>query len=189
VLWLLAVFVTRGAAPSFASHGGSAGEDLALQNVQARLRMVVAYAAAQLLPWARARAGGPPRGGFLLVLGAANVDEALRGYMTKYDCSSADVNPIGGVSKADLRRFLLHAAERYALPALRDIVLAPPHTVPKTSSGKIRRVAAREYYERGASGVRPQAVWLQFVRLVLAGAFAWAAIAAARVRRVRTVGP
>jgi len=52
-----------------------------------------------------------------------------------------------------------------------DIVLAPPHTVPKTSSGKIRRVAAREYYERGPSAVKPQAVWLQFVRLVLAGSF------------------
>jgi acyl carrier protein len=50
-----------------------------------------------------------------------------------------------------------------------DIVLAPPHTVPKTSSGKIRRVAAREYYERGPSSVRPQAVWLQFLRLVVAG--------------------
>jgi acyl carrier protein len=50
-----------------------------------------------------------------------------------------------------------------------DIVFAPPHTVPKTSSGKIRRVAAREYYERGPSAVRPQAVWLQFARLVLAG--------------------
>ena len=50
-----------------------------------------------------------------------------------------------------------------------DIVLAPPHTVPKTSSGKIRRVAAREYYERGPSAVKPQAVWLQFVRLTLAG--------------------
>jgi len=51
-----------------------------------------------------------------------------------------------------------------------DIVLAPPHTVPKTSSGKIRRVAARDYYERGPSAVKPQAVWLQFVRLVFAGA-------------------
>src|SRR5262249_49241925 len=50
-----------------------------------------------------------------------------------------------------------------------DIVLAPPHTVPKTSSGKIRRVAAREYYERGPSAVKPQAVWLQFVRLAAAG--------------------
>jgi acyl carrier protein len=50
-----------------------------------------------------------------------------------------------------------------------DIVLAPPHTVPKTSSGKIRRVAARDYYERGPEAVRPQAVWLQFIRLALAG--------------------
>ena len=51
-----------------------------------------------------------------------------------------------------------------------DVVLAPPHTVPKTSSGKIRRVAAREYYERGPDAVKPQAVWLQFLRLGLAGA-------------------
>ena len=29
------------------------------------------------------------------MLGSANVDESLRGYMTKYDCSSADINPIG----------------------------------------------------------------------------------------------
>jgi 1-acyl-sn-glycerol-3-phosphate acyltransferase len=50
-----------------------------------------------------------------------------------------------------------------------EIVLAPPHTVPKTSSGKIRRNAAREYYERGSAAVKPQAVWLQFARLALAG--------------------
>jgi 1-acyl-sn-glycerol-3-phosphate acyltransferase len=50
-----------------------------------------------------------------------------------------------------------------------DIVLAPPHTVPKTSSGKIRRVAARQYYERGPSAIRSQSVWWQFTRLVLAG--------------------
>ena len=55
--------------------------------------MVMAYLCAQLLPWVRGRKG------FLLVLGSANVDEALRGYMTKYDCSSADINPIGGICK------------------------------------------------------------------------------------------
>lgn len=62
--------------------------------------MVLSYLLAQLLPWARNRSG------FLLVLGSANVDEALRGYLTKYDCSSADINPIGGISKLDLRRYL-----------------------------------------------------------------------------------
>ncbi|MDA0276023.1 MAG: AMP-binding protein [Proteobacteria bacterium] len=51
-----------------------------------------------------------------------------------------------------------------------DIVLAPPATVPKTSSGKIRRVAAREFYERGPLALAGGAVWLQFVRLMLAGA-------------------
>jgi acyl carrier protein len=50
-----------------------------------------------------------------------------------------------------------------------DIVLAPPHTVPKTSSGKIRRGAARDYYERGPSGIKPPPVWWQFVRLAAAG--------------------
>ena len=68
---------------------------------QARVRMVLSYLFAQLMLWVRGRASGG-----LLVLGSANVDEALRGYMTKYDCSSADINPIGGISKTDLRSFL-----------------------------------------------------------------------------------
>jgi 1-acyl-sn-glycerol-3-phosphate acyltransferase len=45
-----------------------------------------------------------------------------------------------------------------------EIVLARPHTVLKTSSGKIRRAASRDAYEHGGSaGTR--AVWLQVVRL------------------------
>jgi len=51
-----------------------------------------------------------------------------------------------------------------------DVVLAPAHTVPKTSSGKIRRAAAREYYEAGPSAVRRAPVWWQFVRLAAAAA-------------------
>jgi 1-acyl-sn-glycerol-3-phosphate acyltransferase len=41
--------------------------------------------------------------------------------------------------------------------------------VPKTSSGKIRRVAAREFYERGPSHVKLAPVWWQFTRLAAAG--------------------
>ena len=48
-----------------------------------------------------------------------------------------------------------------------DIVLAPPRTVLKTSSGKIRRAACRELYERGALQ-RQRAVWLQFARIAAA---------------------
>jgi len=51
-----------------------------------------------------------------------------------------------------------------------EVVLAPPHTVLKTSSGKIRRAASREFYERGGKAARPAPVWWQFVRLALAGA-------------------
>ncbi|MGO8953989.1 MAG: AMP-binding protein [Rhodomicrobium sp.] len=50
-----------------------------------------------------------------------------------------------------------------------EIVLAPLRTVPKTSSGKIRRSAARELYETGRIGVRQRAPWLQILRLSLAG--------------------
>ena len=114
--------VTGSAMPRFAVDGGSSAEHLALQNIQARVRMVTAFLFAQLLPWTRRRPGG----GFLLVLGSANVDECLRGYLTKYDCSSADVNPIGAISKADLRAFLRWAATHLGYPVLAEVEGAPP---------------------------------------------------------------
>ncbi|KAI8100054.1 uncharacterized protein BX664DRAFT_322756 [Halteromyces radiatus] len=109
-----------GRTPKFKAHGGSTVENLALQNIQARLRMVLAYMFAQLLPWCRSIQGG------LLVLGSANVDESLRGYLTKYDCSSADVNPIGGISKSDLKRFIAYAQHAFDMPILKDFLDATP---------------------------------------------------------------
>jgi len=109
-----------GKTPQFEVHGGTKNENLALQNIQARLRMVISYLLAQLLPWVRGQKG------FLLVLGSANVDEALRGYMTKYDCSSADLNPIGGICKGDLKRFLLWASKNLGYPSLASVVKAKP---------------------------------------------------------------
>ncbi|VFV28260.1 glutamine-dependent nad(+) [Lynx pardinus] len=111
--------LVTGKRPLFAVHGGSRRENLALQNVQARIRMVVAYLFAQLSLWARGARGG------LLVLGSANVDESLLGYLTKYDCSSADINPIGGISKTDLRAFVHFCLEHFQLPALEGILAAP----------------------------------------------------------------
>ena len=70
----------------------------------------------------------------------------------------------------DLKRVINELAVSLTGGPADDIVLAPPATVPKTSSGKIRRVAARRFYERGPDSVGPQAVWLQFARLALAGA-------------------
>jgi len=53
-----------------------------------------------------------------------------------------------------------------------EVVLAPPHTVLKTSSGKIRRAASREVYEAGRVGARAHAVWWQIARLGWTGAVA-----------------
>ncbi len=50
-----------------------------------------------------------------------------------------------------------------------DVMLVPPQTVLKTSSGKIRRAASRELYEQGALATQQRAVWWQFVRLTWAG--------------------
>ncbi|KAF9519486.1 hypothetical protein BS47DRAFT_1468702 [Hydnum rufescens UP504] len=112
--------LVTGLKPQFRAHGGTPAENLALQNIQARLRMVLAYLFAQLLPWVRGKVGG------LLVLGSANVDESLRGYLTKYDCSSADINPIGGISKTDLKKFIGHARNAFDLPILDNFISATP---------------------------------------------------------------
>lgn len=65
------------------------------------------------------------------------------------------------------------AVDLVGMPA-DDIVLAPPRTVLKTSSGKLRRAACRELYERGATGSTQRAPWRQWVRLGGAGAVAQA---------------
>jgi len=50
-----------------------------------------------------------------------------------------------------------------------DVVLAPPHAVLKTSSGKIRRSAVRALYEAGTLGRAAPPPALQFLRVALSG--------------------
>ena len=49
------------------------------------------------------------------------------------------------------------------------VILAPPHTVLKTSSGKIRRSACRALYEEGRINQTQRAAWLQIARVALSG--------------------
>ncbi|KAJ2556404.1 glutamine-dependent NAD(+) synthetase, partial [Coemansia sp. RSA 1836] len=114
--------LVTGQTPRYAVHGGTPAENLALQNIQARLRMLLSYLFAALVPWTMR--GSSARS--LLVLGSANVDEALRGYFTKYDCSSADLNPIGSISKADLRGFIEYARDHMQLQVLDGFLGAVP---------------------------------------------------------------
>ncbi|KAH9718268.1 glutamine-dependent NAD(+) synthetase [Citrus sinensis] len=76
----LSLFQTlTGKRPRYKVDGGSNVENLGLQNIQARIRMVLAFMLASLLPWVHNKQG------FYLVLGSSNVDEGLRGYLTKLD--------------------------------------------------------------------------------------------------------
>ena len=89
------------------------GRSLREQNLQARLRMVHTYFFAE----------------DQLVLSAGNVDECLVGYLTKYDCSSGDLNPIGSISKRDLRAFMTYFETLYFTAGqsiIHEIVAAPP---------------------------------------------------------------
>jgi 1-acyl-sn-glycerol-3-phosphate acyltransferase len=61
-----------------------------------------------------------------------------------------------------------------------EVVLAAPHTVLKTSSGKIRRAASRELYESGRHrSASSSSTWMQLLRLSLGAALP----ASARVLR------
>jgi hypothetical protein len=82
------------------------------------------------------------------VLGSGNVDEArlisfihskertrtieltnvqiLRGYYTKYDASSADISPLGSISKIDIKRFQRWAKDKWDLPILKVCVDQSP---------------------------------------------------------------
>jgi 1-acyl-sn-glycerol-3-phosphate acyltransferase len=105
------------------------------------------------------------RRGCVAVFGSRDVSAGTERMVVLAEMRDADAS-----RHADLKRMINELAVGLTGAPADDIVLAPPATVPKTSSGKIRRTAAREFYERGPTSVRPQAVWLQFLRLVLAGA-------------------
>jgi 1-acyl-sn-glycerol-3-phosphate acyltransferase len=62
------------------------------------------------------------------------------------------------------------------------VALVAPHSVPKTSSGKIRRSSAREIYESGRAARGGGALGWQITRLALSG------LRAQGARRVRSLG-
>jgi 1-acyl-sn-glycerol-3-phosphate acyltransferase len=70
---------------------------------------------------------------------------------------------------AQLRKQIEEAAAPLLDAPPDEIVLAPPRTIPKTSSGKLRRASARQLFEHGELLLRPQPLWRQVLRLGVAG--------------------
>ena len=68
-----------------------------------------------------------------------------------------------------LRSRIVEVAKMQLDIAPDEVVLAPPHTVPKTSSGKLRRSAARTLYESGLLSEKGSTLWWQLARLSLSG--------------------
>ena len=68
-----------------------------------------------------------------------------------------------------LRNRIVEVATTQLDMAPDEVVLAPPGTVPKTSSGKLRRSAARALYETGSLSKKGYALWWQLTRLSLSG--------------------
>ncbi|HXU46195.1 MAG TPA: 1-acyl-sn-glycerol-3-phosphate acyltransferase, partial [Thermoanaerobaculia bacterium] len=71
-------------------------------------------------------------------------------------------------ARENLREAIQHLAVDLLGTPADDVVLAPPQTVPKTSSGKIRRSSAREVYESGNLGGGRSVAW-QLARLAASG--------------------
>ncbi|KAM7034760.1 glutamine-dependent NAD(+) synthetase isoform 2-T2 [Acridotheres tristis] len=112
--------VVTGRTPRFSVYGGSSRESLALQNVQARIRMVLAYLFAQLTLWARGMSGG------LLVLGSANVDESIMSAPP-----TAELEPLvdGQVAQTDEADMGMTYAELSIYGKLRKIAKAGPYSM------------------------------------------------------------
>ena len=60
------------------------------------------------------------------MLGSSNLDESLRGYFTKYDCSAADLNPIGSFSKLRLKEYLGWNSKVHGFPFIEKVLNATP---------------------------------------------------------------
>lgn len=76
---------------------------------------------------------------------------SLTGYLTKYDCSSADINPIGGISKQDLRLFAFYCVKKFNFNALVAILnaLPTPELEPLVNgqSKQNDEVGSKEFFE------------------------------------------
>lgn len=106
-------------------------EDIALECLQARLRMVKIYKMCQLYAVSTL---GYSQKSFGIVLAASNSSELFVGYWTKYDAGSGDLCLIGGCSKQLVKTLSGVATNLFGVPALLPILQAVPTAELKPST-------------------------------------------------------
>ena len=82
----------------------------------------------------------------------------------------AETRLTDATAREGLRKAIIEASQSLLDLAPDEVVLAPPHAVPKTSSGKIRRSAARAMFEGGLRELGRSSPRWQLLRVALAGA-------------------
>ncbi len=104
------------------------------------------------------------RKGYVAVFGTMDADTA-----TERIVVVAETRRRRDEAQRSLRRAInARASDLMATPP-DEVILAPPNTVLRTSSGKIRRSATRTLHEAHGLGKSERALWLQVLRLAAAG--------------------
>jgi 1-acyl-sn-glycerol-3-phosphate acyltransferase len=146
-------------------------------HVTGRVKDIIIRAGRNLYPHELEEAVGEIPGirkGCVAVFGAADPESG-----TERVVVLAETREHGEEALEQLRQAIQEVAVDLLGTPADDVVLAPPHAVPKTSSGKVRRAASRDLYERGRIGRGGAAVWLQLVHL------GWEGLTARAAQRVR----
>lgn len=145
-------------------RGYLAGGDI---HITGRIKDIIIRAGRHLYPQEIEEAVGAIPGirkGGVAVFGVADADSGTERLVVLAETRENDPR-----LRAEMQERVHQVATDIAGTPPDDVVLAPPRAVPKTSSGKIRRSAAKELYERGHIGLRQRALYWQVSRLALSG--------------------
>jgi 1-acyl-sn-glycerol-3-phosphate acyltransferase len=135
--------------------------------ITGRLKDMIIRGGRNLYPYELEEAVGAIPGirrGCVAVFGAVAAGEGTEKLVVVAECRERDES----VREELIRRINGQTVDLLGTPP-DDVVLAPPHTVLKTSSGKIRRAATRDAYLGGNLGRAGRPPWRQLLRLALAG--------------------
>lgn len=145
--------------------GYRAGADIVLTG---RLKDMIIRGGRNLYPYELEEAVGGLTGirqGCVAVFGVAAVGEGTERLVVVAECRERDAV----LREALAREITALTVELLGTPP-DDVVLAAPHSVLKTSSGKIRRAGTRDAYVAGKLGLGGRPLWRQLLRLSIAGA-------------------
>jgi 1-acyl-sn-glycerol-3-phosphate acyltransferase len=134
--------------------------------ITGRIKDIIIRAGRNLYPHELEEAVGDIAGirkGRVAVFGAKDIKTGSEKLIIVAETREQDPNIL-----AQLRTTINNIANDLTGSPPDDVVLAPPNSILKTSSGKIRRAASRELYEKGFIGTRHRAIWRQIWRLVMA---------------------